>query len=460
MSVKTLHPRFILVNLILPFNLFIAFLLLFLQLGFMQRTVDHNGLKTRKFLHAPLLSIMEGREGYEPPLWLGLVALNSGEIKYISDYRKNIEYLQNDLPVFKHYIINRESMTREDLDLILANIVKKVPEQITILSFQYKGQDGMVMYLHDYLPIYVRIIVKPVYLLYIFAMTLVLFFLGVLQMNSHRRSIESLIEASRKIKNRDLDSQIRIRHRTEMKQVFEAFDQMRRGLKAHRERESRFIMSVTHDLKTPLSAMRMYLEAMKDGYIEVSDEARTAIEKTLVKSSILESRIRGLLEYKRIEKETHEIAWENIELLPWLSEQDALFEEECRLNGRNYMSEITIKSGISIKGNREMLERALQNLIDNGCCYTRDEDTLIFRAFVEEEKIRLAIEDNGPGINEEDRDKIFELFYRADKGRNNRGMGIGLAAVKSIIESHGGAISYSDSSQGGASFRINLPLAL
>lgn len=458
MKLKTFYPRYALVNLILPLNLIIGLVLIILQMITMIRVVEHDGLTTKQFLYEPLLNILEEKPDYVPPQWIGLVAMDSGKINYITNAKTPVRL---DLTDSQRKLLSEfksDPPSREILDTLLASVIKKIPEEVTITSFDYNGQEGIAIYMHNLLPLHMRILQRPRYILIVFAMTLTLFFLGVLQMHSHQRSVRNLIRASKRITNKDLDTEIKIHHRTEMKQVFKAFEQMRQALKANRDRESRFIMSVTHDLKTPLSAMRMYLEAMKDGYIEVSGEAKEAVGKVLKKSSILESRISGMLEFMRLQRADQEMESEDIDLASWLGEQDSLFSEECRLSNRNYTSVIDIGSLQRYKGNRSVLNRALQNLVDNGCRYTGEKDRITFTARKEKNALILLVEDSGPGVDEKEREKIFELFYRGDKGRNSRGMGIGLTSVKSIIESHGGSIICGGSQMGGASFRIELPI--
>ena len=460
MKFKSFYPRLVLINLILPLNLLIGLILIILQMLTMIKIVNRDGLETKQFLHEPLMNILEEKSDYSPPEWIGLVAMDSGRINYITHVRDSVRL---DISESQKKLLtdnNRNVPSREILDTLLANIIKKVPEEVTITSFEYNGQKGIAIYMHNLLPLHMRILQRPRYIIMVFALTLVLFFLGVLQMNNHQRSIRNLIRASERIRNKDLDTEIKALHRTEMKQVFEAFDQMRRVLKMNRDRESRFIMSVTHDLKTPLSAMRMYLEAMKDGYIEVSDAAGDAIEKILGKSSILESRISELLEYMRLQTTTQIMDRDKISIKLWLKDQIALFEEECRLNDRFFESNLEIEPSVYMIGNRKVLNRALQNLIDNSCRYTEKNDTVSFTASLDGDQLILKIADNGPGVKNSDKEKIFELFYRGDKGRNTRGMGVGLTSVKSIIENHGGSISCEDSKSGGASFLIYLPLNL
>ena len=444
MVIGRINKRIIIVNLVLPLNLIIGLVLIFANLLYMEKEKTENGLTVNNFLHAPLLELLEKADEANVPNWLLLVALDSGEAIYLAEHegKKPLIFMEEE----------------KNMDLILADIVKKTPDTISMVPFQYKGHSGLAIYMQDLLPAHLKVVQRPGYIGFVFFLTMIMFLLGLLQMNSYYNSIRRLIRASVRIANKDLDTEIHRGKQPELSKVFLAFDQMRKALKANREKESRFVMSVTHDLKTPLAAMRMYLEAMNDGYIEVSGEAEEAIKKILIKPGVLEDRIGELLEHSKLQTSVHKLKKEIIEVPSWIDEQSRFFDEECQMNQRKYTQKIDLSGQIKISGNLKLLNRAFSNLIDNACRYTKEGDSVKLKSYLSHGFLKIRIEDSGPGVPPAERQKIFELFYRADKGRNSRGMGIGLASVQSIIENHGGTISCGDSPLGGASFSVSLPI--
>ena len=449
-DLKTLNlsRRLIVVNLILPFNLFFGLFFLFTQMLFLERDVSENGLSTKRFLYAPLMGLLDKENAsFEPPGWLLFVAMESGEIVYTTGEHGPVRPLG----------IEHDGETGNE-NQNLAEIVKAISGTMTIISFRYNGQHGVAVYMRDLLPFHFQLIQNPAYTGFIFALTTVLFLLGLFQMNKYHRSVSELVRASARIANKDFETEITVKAEREMGTVFQAFDQMRKTLKSNRENEARFVMSVTHDLKTPLAAMRMYLEAMKDGYIEINGEARDAVQKILIKSEMLEDRIAELLEYSKLQNTVHEIQRENVNVPSWIKDQIVFFEEESQMHRRLFSSRVNLPEDLKASINQKLMSRALNNLIDNAFRYTAEGDTVAFASYYEGNSCFFEIEDSGPGIPEEEREKIFELFYRVDKGRNRRGMGIGLASVKSIIENHGGKITCGESPSGGALFRITLPV--
>ncbi len=440
--------RMLIVNVILPANLFISMVFLFIQVWYMEPDIEYNDLRAKRFLHEPLLEVLTADTliKEDVPDWISFVALDSGEVKYMKRLDEEMTDWLNSV---------RGQMNFQKW---IATLVQQVPDTVTLIKFDYYGQSGICMYRQDLLPAAFRILHRPVYIGNLFLLTMIFFSLGAFQMNSHYRNVKELIKASVRIRNMDLDTEIKSRRVTEMTEVFSAFDEMRLELKENRKRNSRFFMSVTHDLKTPLTAMRMYLEAISDGVIEDPDEMKEALAKVLIKTGVLEERINELLEFSRVQSSGINLKREQLGINSWIKDLSDCFKEECELNKRIYKSEIVLNTPVKISGNEKLLRRALDNLIDNGCRYTRQDDKIHFSCSVENNILNIVIEDSGPGVEPENRDLIFELFFRKDKGRNARGMGIGLTSVKSVMEDHGGSIICTESKLGGACFRIQLPV--
>ena len=273
-------------------------------------------------------------------------------------------------------------------------------------------------------------------------------------------SIKRLVYASDLIANGNLDESITLKYNNELVHVANAIDRMRIELKGKRNVEQRFVMSVTHDLKTPLTSINGYLEAIADGVITDPEEIQEIIRLMQRKTELLDGRINELLDYSRNRTAGWREHWKDINVLDWLIEISSMFQNDADLYGRKYQSSININDGLSIKCNDKLLTRALENLFDNACRYSRDNDFIFFKASLLNLKgkniLQIIMEDSGTGIEEKEMENIFELFYRNDRGRNSRGMGIGLASVQTIVRDHGGQVSCRKSESGGACFEITL----
>ncbi|MDC7223676.1 MAG: ATP-binding protein, partial [Spirochaetales bacterium] len=141
-----------------------------------------------------------------------------------------------------------------------------------------------------------------------------------------------------------------------------------------------------------------------------------------------------------------------------LEEAKEVFRNDALIRNRTLETNLLLPEKTMILGDRKMFFQVLENLFDNACRYTDGGDTIRFTARRDNKNIRITMEDSGAGITKEHIPYIFDNFYRADSGRNTRGIGVGLASSKTIIQSHGGVISYGQTNLGGACFLIELPL--
>ena len=443
------NKKLLIVNIILPVNLAICIAMLVMQFLFMQTDVNKNGIVSKRFLYKPILAAVRGEYENVPP-WISFITLGNGQILF----PEVTEEALKELGMFEEKV--QGGMSLEDWAIFLA---EDSDDYDTFLGFMYNGEPGMCIYKADRLPGPLLLIYNPVYLGFMVLLVTMAFTFGAVMMNSHHRNVQVLVRASQRIKLGDFETPIESRCHNELYRVFEAWEEMRKELMAGRNRGILMITGITHDLKTPLTSMRMYLEAIRDGIIEEEEERYDAINKTLGKAGMLEDRIDEMLYAIR----SISTGWTEDDVLDttsWINELDHIFSEECSLNKRRYESDIRIPEALELKGSHRMLTRTIHNLLDNAVRYTKEEDSIRFSVYwdKEESMLVLKLEDSGPGIPPGDRDVIFDMFFRKDKGRNTRGMGIGLAAVKFMAQDHGGSVACVDTELGGACFEVRLPV--
>lgn len=441
---------FIILDLILPVNLTLLIPVLFIQIWYMQIPMDIEGLQTKRFLVNPLLEVLQDRPDSEKqiPEWITFVGMDDGTVLY---------------PLFNIHKTNQTWMEQKEginLNRFVASLVTDMPNNMNMINFTYQGQKGLCFYRKPLLPGVLRILHSPTYLIYLFFIAMLLFTTGLIIINSFKKNEAKLILAAQRIRNMDFDTQLKPNRINHLADVFTAFDNMRCELEHFRSQGIRFIMSISHDLKTPLTSIRAYIEAMKDGVIVTPEERSQAIGKILLKTNLLEARIDELLDLSMIFTSGKKMSYDVFSIKKWTGEMIEYFREDCLINGRSFSVEENLTENLKIRGSMKVLTRAVMNLFDNACRYTQKEDPIRMVLSVSEDKEHfvLIFEDGGTGVSPEDRDLVFELFYRKDKGRNTRGMGIGLTSVKYVVEEHGGSVFCEKSSLGGACFRINLPL--
>lgn len=242
-------------------------------------------------------------------------------------------------------------------------------------------------------------------------------------------------------------------------ELFSAVEMMADKRKEEEERRSRFFLAVSHDLKTPLTSIKGYLEAIQDGIPQDEAEFNEYIGIMKEKADLLERRILTLIEYAVFDSGSFVESFMVIDLNPFLQTTMKMFKKEARARQVKVQTLIDIPSTLKIKGNTRMLLRCFENLFDNAVKYSDPKSPLIeIHCRCDEHNLVYSVRDNGAGIPESEQKKIFELFYRSNGNRNLPGFGLGLSSVKRIVELHNGEISCLNHPSGGAVMMVTIPI--
>jgi len=219
-----------------------------------------------------------------------------------------------------------------------------------------------------------------------------------------------------------------------------------------------FVANVSHELRTPLTTIKGYTETLLDGALkeEVAPQFLQVIQKH---TDRLAKIVEDLLTLSKIESKEFLLKKEKL----YLSEliDDVLdFVKEGAKKKKISIDAVHISSSFIIEGDRNILEQILINLLDNAIKYGREGGKITISANQKDQKeIEVSVRDNGIGIPQEDLPRIFERFYRVDKGRSQElgGTGLGLSIVKHLISAHGGRV-WAESQLGeGSTFYFTLP---
>ena len=303
----------------------------------------------------------------------------------------------------------------------------------------------------------------PKFMMHIFFVVLVFEALSItviiLIAKSVSNSIEIIQKATQKIANGELDTKLEIsgrRNSNEILQLTEDLERMRKALKENLERRSRFIMGISHDLRTPVALIKGYSEAVSDGIVNSIDDIKKSVSIINTKAGLLESMINDLINYVKMDNTEWKKTLKPVELKSFLKDFSANMEGAAELYKRKISSSIEIEEQ-QVLMDKNLFTRALENIYGNALRYTNDGDSISLEAKKNSlGKIEISISDTGVGIPEEDLEKVFELFFRASNSRRENGMGIGLSVVKSIIDSHGWSINVKSKPNQGTTFTITL----
>ncbi|HVO40028.1 MAG TPA: HAMP domain-containing sensor histidine kinase [Spirochaetia bacterium] len=290
--------------------------------------------------------------------------------------------------------------------------------------------------------------------------TLLLFssLMSALILRSLNRSILKLEGATRRIAEGDLDFELPARGNDQIASLTRSFDSMRRALKEEYARRSRFIMGVSHDLRTPLTLIQGYVEAITDGFAAEPESQKRYLSIILDKTHALEAMIGELIEFVKMETGEWRMTHREVPFRSFLEERVRLFGEDALILRREFTSSVDIPDTVSVRMDPGLFARALENLVGNAIRYTAEGGKIHLGAAEEGNGVVLSISDTGIGIPREDLGKIFDPFYRGTNSRREQGFGLGLTTVRSIIESHGWSIAVSSDLGMGTTFTIRMPV--
>jgi two-component system phosphate regulon sensor histidine kinase PhoR len=217
-----------------------------------------------------------------------------------------------------------------------------------------------------------------------------------------------------------------------------------------------FVANVSHELRTPVSIIRLNAETLLDGALERPEVARKFLEAQMRNADRLAALVSDLLEISRIEAGTYEIHPDFIPVAPIV---ERIVESVQQIAEEKHMTvRCEVPPDTMAWADAEALEHVLLNLVDNAVKYTPAEGKISVRVQSEGERVRIEVEDNGPGIEPRHRARIFERFYRVDKGRSREvgGTGLGLAIVKHLAEAMDGSVGVGPATPQGSIFWVLL----
>jgi len=219
-----------------------------------------------------------------------------------------------------------------------------------------------------------------------------------------------------------------------------------------------FAANVSHELRTPITALKGFSETLLDGAMHDEEVLTEFLEIMLNESTRLDSMVQDILQLSQLERRRTRASTERLEVNAIVEEVFQILQQKIEL--KNMTCYIEEEENVSIRANRDYLKQILMNLIANAITYTPENGTVIVDIEEIEDEVKIQIIDNGIGIPEEDKMRIFERFYRVDKARsrNSGGTGLGLSIVKWVIDRMNGRIELFSEVNVGTTFVIWLPL--
>ncbi len=283
--------------------------------------------------------------------------------------------------------------------------------------------------------------------------------------------LRQMIDAMEHIAKGDLDYEFTCSADKEIREVYDSLDRLRISLKnsvsseLRREKEyRRLIANISHDLRTPITSIKGYVEGIKDGVANTPEKTEKYLDTILLKANVLEKMVDNLSVYSRLDFENESYNMQIHDLNRFVTE--LLGEYSIDLRNGNVELEIgeALDKGDTVyaKFDREKLRRVIVNVVGNAIKYKKPgaQGSLKVDITHEDNGVILSFADNGIGISKEEESKVFETFYRSDPARNldAQGNGLGLSIADRIVREHGGKIwMRSNEKDGGVTVYIFLP---
>lgn len=282
------------------------------------------------------------------------------------------------------------------------------------------------------------------------------------------KPLNALKKATRQLQEGNLDYSLKDNiSDDEIGQLCADFEEMRVHLKneievriQYEQELKELISNISHDIKTPLTAIKGYAEGLLDGVADTPERREKYLRTIFAKASDMSTLVDELSFYTKIDTNNIPYHFEKVQVNDYFYDCMEDNSPELEIVNVELSFESDAAKNTHVLADREQLRRVINNLIGNAVKYRGDKEKGIIRISLKEEEgfVQVSVEDNGKGINASALPYIFERFYRADTSRNSKqgGSGLGLAIAKRIIEEHGGRI-WAESVEGeGTTVRFTL----
>ena len=281
---------------------------------------------------------------------------------------------------------------------------------------------------------------------------------------SRRRSLAQLESATGRVAAGDLDSPLHANGRDEVAAATRSFERMRlalqeqqRELQAQRDCQHGFLMAVSYDLRTPLTSIKAYLEAVTDGMAPDAATRGRYLRLASERVDVLEGRITELETLLRIRSDEWEPQTSIRDLAAELETLCAANQEDLLLLGRRLDVDLgQLHQRDAVAADWTLFSRITDNIIQNTLLHTPGTEATTIAVGRDRDFAMLTITDRGPGISADQLEHIFDPFFRGSHSRREPGSGLGLTVARSIAEAHGWELRASSKVGAGTSFSLRI----
>ena len=279
-------------------------------------------------------------------------------------------------------------------------------------------------------------------------------------------TLKTLRQAADNLRDGDLDFQILSCDQRELDELSQSLESVRQRLKAAAVAEAAaqderglLMANLSHDLRTPITAIKGYVEGIQDGIANTPEKQAYYLQIIYNKSVVLEKLVRNMSDFSEYELGRMQYHFEYVDMGPFLRDLGEEYRDDVEQNGLSLVCQIPTGHYV-VTADRGKLKRVLDNLISNAIKYSRPQGSIALTAEEYERGLVIQVSDNGKGIGTQALRHVFDSFFREDAARTSSvpGSGLGLAICRSIVDSHHGKIWLTSEEGEGTRAFIYLPL--
>lgn len=372
-----------------------------------------------------------------------LIVRKNNEFVYVSPFLQDTKLLEQLPPFGAEYVESHDNWIHS------GNWVYTINHDDVLFSDQSRGT---VFYVTDRSPLtdFVRKLAVTVITTLLLILVLTNGVLTWLVSRSIIRPLRTLTQAAKQIQQGNLNFHVQPTGRDELGALCVAFEEMRAKLKEsidlqvqYEENRKELVSHISHDLKTPVTAIKGYVEGILDGVADSPEKMQKYLSTIYQKAGDLDRLIDELFLFSKLDLKRMPFDFERVEIERFVKDIVEEFRFDLEQTGIELRLEGSLSRNVMVILDREKMKRVITNILDNAVKYmNRADGCITVRLSEEKETVTVRVEDNGQGIDPESLPHIFERFYRAESSRSREtgGSGLGLAIAKQIVEGHGGRI--------------------
>lgn len=378
------------------------------------------------------------KDDYGAEIWI--VSYSSGIVQYLDGEWNTSEEIASDA------VLEQLAVIQSGKEIRVQGLFPKLGDEIVTIGVPWRYSDGYVVgavLLHisvESLEVsYVGLLVK---LLPISALILVLgIVLSYFLARSQSRPVKKISRAVDKFARGDLSSRVELKCGGELQALGDSINSMAQALSELETSRRSFVANVSHELRSPLTSMRGYVQGMLDGTIPQAEHGRY-LAVVMDETQRLTTLVNDLLNLSRIENGKFPMDKRPYDICEQL--RRILISFEKRIDDKGIEVEFDVpEQQLTVMADADRISQVIMNLIDNAVKFMPGSGGVLKLSVAREgARAHVRVADNGPGISKEDLPHVFDRFYKADKAHTSgMGTGLGLAIVKSILDQHGARIT-------------------